>query len=166
MINYNVTSWRVLRPRLTLAFRALQNKGYIARQSFSCCRTCAGASLARFVGNDDKRMERCRGIVFYTQQEAAWMRNAPLGTSRLAIYYGPLYIDGRPYGNAAEVIAADLVAALKEQGLGFEWDGSTKSTVIVTGVDQSVLDAMDTAKRLGGDESIILFVSASRRASK
>ena len=52
--------------RIGKAFAALRRQGYIARQNYLCCGTCAGAAIATDI--KEKRLKP-RGAVFYTKQD-------------------------------------------------------------------------------------------------
>lgn len=41
------------KAKLNLAFKALRKLGYIAKQSFMCCSSCAGAQMGHDVQKDD-----------------------------------------------------------------------------------------------------------------
>ncbi|WP_336318317.1 DUF6891 domain-containing protein [Streptomyces lavendofoliae] len=107
--------------RVALAFAALEARGVVAREHFTCCRTC-GTSEMGAEGDGGSR-----GFVFFHTQcteGAAAGRGLPL------LYGG---FDGRAETTAA--VGREVVAALGERGLAVDWDGSPERAIVVTGLD-------------------------------
>ncbi|MBF9133566.1 hypothetical protein I0C86_32205 [Plantactinospora sp. S1510] len=103
--------------RLTLAFRALDLAGIVARESFSCCQNCGVSEIDEEVAEG----EAPRGYAFYHQQDA---EHAAEG-SVLHVAYGP-------FGQAPSAeIGAEVAAALREQGLPVHWDGDSATRIRV-----------------------------------
>ncbi|MET9955540.1 hypothetical protein ABZ135_28895 [Streptomyces sp. NPDC006339] len=108
--------------RITAAFAALDAAGIVAREHFTCCRSCGTAEI----GMEDGA-EEARGFVFFHTQ---CTEGAAAG--------GPLYLmyggfDGSPATTAA--IGGEVAEALRGQGLTVEWDGDPGQALLVTGLD-------------------------------
>ena len=116
--------------RISKAFQALRSQGFIARQSFMCCGSCAGAELSNRVEHysDDIR-GKCKGCVFYTQQQAAAARD---GADQIYLSYGPLHTDkAGTVGLSAEEVGRAVAGALHEAGVTFEWNGDGGQSIVV-----------------------------------
>ncbi|MFF5972442.1 DUF6891 domain-containing protein [Streptomyces sp. NPDC012769] len=108
--------------RITAAFAALDGAGIVAREHFTCCRSCGLSEI----GSEDGA-EGARGFVFFHTQ----------GTEGAASG-GPLYLlyggfDGSEDTTAA--VGGEVAEALRGQGLTVEWDGDPGQAVKVTGLD-------------------------------
>ncbi|MBE1492320.1 DUF6891 domain-containing protein [Plantactinospora soyae] len=103
--------------RLTLAFRALDVAGIVAREAFTCCQNCGLAEIGAEVADG----ETPRGYAFYHQQDA---EHGADGAS-LHVAYG---LFGQP--PSAE-IGAEVAAALREQGLPVHWTGDLGQRISV-----------------------------------
>lgn len=93
----------VVRSGVRAAFAALRKQGFEARMSFMCCRSCAGAAFANKLGD---ALESTK-VVYFTTQDAEQLVES--GSVYVAFSYGA---------------GGELVAALREQGLHVEWDGT------------------------------------------
>lgn len=116
--------------KLNAAFRSLRKEGFIARQSFSCCGSCAGYELATAVSEmPEAKRARVKGVVFYTKQDAANLRWKP---TSLFLAYGPL--DTQAHGEIGlptETVGAAVVQALNAAGLATRWDGTASAKIEV-----------------------------------
>ncbi len=110
--------------RLDRAFAALEKRGIVARQDFSCCGTCGHYEIW------EEMTEESRGYTFYHMQD----------TDSAAEGYG-LYLS---YGANAESdednqamikIAWEIVAVLREHGLTVDWDGSPYRRIKISDLD-------------------------------
>lgn len=101
--------------RLTRAFRDLDVAGVVAREHFSCCRSCGVAEI----GAEGKG----RGYTFYHWQDA---QTAARGAG-LYLAYGP----GADGTATAGEIGRLVVEALRGNGLDAEWDGDPGTRVLV-----------------------------------
>jgi hypothetical protein len=117
------------------AFKAMRTEGLVARQTFSCCRSCAGFELAtNLKAKTQAEKEACKGCAFYTKQDAP-----PREDSRdfrffegLYISYGPLGVSGeKDYGLPTEEVGAIVKRCLEKEGLEVEWDGSPEARIFV-----------------------------------
>ncbi|MEU4482403.1 hypothetical protein AB0F68_30720 [Micromonospora sp. NPDC023966] len=95
--------------RLTAAFRALTAAGVVARENFTCCQNCGVAEI----GDDMPRGMTPRGYTFYHRQDA----EHGVGGTGVHLAYGPR--------ESAAEIGAEVVAALRAEGLTVHWDGET-----------------------------------------
>lgn len=111
--------------KLNAAFIELRKQGFIARQYFKCCGSCAGYDLANKVSQmPDKRRAKVKGAVFTTRQDR--------GSNTLFIKYGPLETTKWGKIGLDEVnIGEAIVAAFKSQKLNVEWSGSANECVQV-----------------------------------
>ncbi|GAA3232447.1 hypothetical protein GCM10010532_068560 [Dactylosporangium siamense] len=104
--------------RLTDAFRALDAAGIVAREDFACCQNCGVSEI----GAEATEAAPARGYVFYHLQDAE--RAAEGGSLWLA--YGLF----DPSGDQAAA-GAEVVAAVRAQGLHVDWDGSAGQRIHV-----------------------------------
>ncbi|WP_329339924.1 hypothetical protein OG866_31450 [Streptomyces sp. NBC_00663] len=106
--------------RLERAFAALERDGIVAREHFTCCRSCGmgeiGAEMADREGG-------ARGFVFFHYQ---CTRSAAEGHG-LSVYYGDFA--NTPQGKAA--VGHEVVAALDAAGLSTQWDGNPDTAIAV-----------------------------------
>jgi hypothetical protein len=125
--------------KLTAAFKILRAQGFIARQSFSCCSSCAGYEIATDVGKmPESRRAKIKGCVFYTRQDARdvdaqmrrrWNKDRPV----LYIAYGPISVHEQgDFGLPAAECGKLVTEALRAEGLGIEWDGNPNTKIRVT----------------------------------
>ena len=113
------------------AFRDLRKAGFIAKQNFSCCGSCAGYEIAAQVKEmSEAKRARVQGTVFYTKQDAARMRDSGRGWSyrpgsnKLFLAYGPVSVhEVGEFGVPVTESGYLIKAALEKQGLQVEWDG-------------------------------------------
>lgn len=114
---------------LTKAFQNLRKSGYLARQSFGCCASCAGAELAGKVREmAPSKRANVRGAVFYHRQDAASLRqNKPL-----MIRYGDVEVSGIGSVGIPTIEAGqEIVSALKAEGLDVKWSGDPNECIMV-----------------------------------
>ena len=120
----------ISKNKLNAAFKSLRKEGFIARQSFSCCGSCAGYELATAVSEmPEAKRARVKGVVFYTKQDAADLR---WGHTSLFLAYGPL--DTQAHGQVGletVEVGKRVVAALKAAGLETRWDGTASAKIEV-----------------------------------
>ncbi|MEU8086101.1 hypothetical protein AB0B57_21140 [Micromonospora sp. NPDC049101] len=104
--------------RLTAAFRTLSTAGVVARENFSCCQTCGTTEI----GAEIPQGRTARGYAFYHQQDA----ENGVDDSGVHVAYG---LFGQP---TTADIGAEVVAALRAEGLTVHWDGSTGTRIRVS----------------------------------
>lgn len=123
--------------RLTLAFALLRKKGLIARQRFSCCRSCAGYELATYasdaVDKDSRQKDKIKGCVFYTRQ-SDFVEKYGRSYRACSLYLSFGQLETTKHGGIGleTVEVGKLVCeCLKEVGLPFEWDGNPDECILV-----------------------------------
>jgi hypothetical protein len=123
------------KAKLGTAFKAMRKEGLVARQTFMCCRSCAGCELAINLKAQPKHVkDACKGCAFYTKQDAP-----PREDSRdfrffdgLYISYGPLGVSGeKDYGLPTEEVGAIVKRTLETAGLTVEWNGTPEERIFV-----------------------------------
>lgn len=110
--------------KLNQAFSSLRKQGFIARQRFMCCGSCASAELCNQVEKmSEKRRAKVKGVVFTTRQDRG---------RTLFIKHGPLETTGCGTIGLTEGEVGRLVyEALAHQGLQPKWDGNPRSCIEV-----------------------------------
>lgn len=103
---------RDARKKIGLAFKALRKLNIRAKANFMCCTGCATAamSLKGFAGG------------------AYWHQQAEQGFREHGVLYIGFFTEK---SDGCVIVGAALAAALKEQGLDVEWDGSPDTKVCV-----------------------------------
>lgn len=102
--------------RLDAAFAALEAKGVIARQNFTCCGTCGSTEIWDEIEDAQQSGRPTYGYAFFHMQD-----------TESAVEGHGLYLN---YGacdqgeEAALAIGHDIVDALEAHGLQTDWDGS------------------------------------------
>ncbi|MBO1332032.1 hypothetical protein [Streptomyces sp. VRA16 Mangrove soil] len=107
--------------RLTRAFAALEADGIVARENFTCCRSCGDTEIGAEAGPG------ARGYVYFHSQCTG---SAAVGAGLMLLYGG---FDGA-VGTTAGV-GGEVVAALEGVGLSVVWDGDPSRAVHVTPLD-------------------------------
>ncbi|WP_030691834.1 DUF6891 domain-containing protein [Streptomyces globisporus] len=108
--------------RITAAFAELDAAGIVAREHFTCCRSCGTAEIGAEDGAD-----RALGFVFF---HTRCTEGAADGGTLHLLYGG--------FDGAAETTAAvgeEVAGALRGQGLSVRWDGDPGQAILVTGLD-------------------------------
>jgi hypothetical protein len=119
------------RKRLGAAFRDLRKAGYLARQNYLCCYSCAGYALAGRAAELVAGGKTVRGAVFYTRQ------NELATQGKVYLAYGPLHHspgDAQPeqvIGLHAEEIGWELMAVLHRHNIPAVWDGEPTTRILI-----------------------------------
>jgi hypothetical protein len=92
---------------LTPVFKALRSLGYLARQDFKCCQSCAWYEIPE---------EKSDKVVFYHRQDKQHL-----------MQYGDCYLSWSGDGN-------EICYTLRSFGLTVEWDGSNSSRILVKNI--------------------------------
>lgn len=103
----------VVRDRLRKGFASLRDKGYIAKANWKCCQGCGCAALP----------EGTKQYVFYHAQDREQL------------------VQGKPFCLAWGGDASVICEALRTAGLLVEHDGSSNKRIMVTGVDNKMIEA-------------------------
>lgn len=120
---------KTTKEKITDVFRALRKQGIVAKQSFSCCQSCARYELAEaFDGAPASSRAKMKGCVFYTRQDAPVFRTG--GT--LYLRYGQLHGDRNGDSELTTMQVGEIVVeALRQHGLDPRWDGKDTSAIEV-----------------------------------
>ena len=112
--------------RLDHAFRALEQRGIVARQNFSCCCNCGHVEIGYEV---EEASEACPvvGYVFYHMQDT---ERASAGGD-LLLAYGAIE-DG---DENIVAMGRSIVQALESAGLRTAWNESPDERICVVGID-------------------------------
>jgi hypothetical protein len=110
--------------RLDSALAALEATGIVCRQDFTCCGTCGAAEIGDEMEEAAEDGKAIRGYVFYHMQDT---EHAVDGYG-LYLSYGSVEDDEA----SAVGIGRELVAALRQQGLEADWNGSLSRRIGVS----------------------------------
>lgn len=118
--------------KLNEAFKILRKSGFIAKQNFQCCNSCAGYAIASHVNDKiTKKQEykrKIRGAVFYNRQDTARMKKY----GKLYINYGPIGTTGHGVvGETYEAIGSAITTVLTACNLKWEWSGNPDERILV-----------------------------------
>lgn len=106
--------------KLDAAFAAMEKRGLVARQNFTCCNTCARAEIWGEITEAEESREVI-GYAFYHMQDTEGAAEG--GT--IYIKYGPTT------GTTAEEVGHHICDAFEESGLVVGWSGSADDTIEV-----------------------------------
>lgn len=110
--------------RLDRAFAALEERGIVARQDFSCCGNCGHYEIWAEMDEDS------RGYTFYHMQDT---ESAAAGHG-LYLAYGA-NVENDEDNQAIIKIAWEIVAVLREHGLTVDWNGSPYRRILIDNLD-------------------------------
>lgn len=121
-----------LKDKLNQAFALLRKQGYIAKQNYKCCSSCAGYAIACEAEQRHTECKPVEGAVYYHRQDAAdawpskskWWRKHD-GPRKLMIRFGSL--DTERYGELGKQtvdVGKDVCAVFFQLGIVHEWDGN------------------------------------------
>lgn len=107
-----------LKELLNKFFRALRSAGFMARQNFSCCSSCAHAEISMGMKSSKKSYS---GIVFYHQQDnddvisgkGVWLAHSPAE-------------DNASHSNR-KAVGRRVVKIAKLNGLSVDWENEDPS---------------------------------------
>ncbi|MDQ0465148.1 hypothetical protein QO010_002932 [Caulobacter ginsengisoli] len=110
--------------RLDAAFAALEAKGIVSRQNFSCCGTCGSTEIWDEIDAAREAGLPARGYAFFHMQDTE---------SAVEGYGVYLNYGGCDEGAPAQVaIGHEIVAQLNSQGLETDWDGRLERRIGVS----------------------------------
>lgn len=101
--------------RLDAAFAALDEKGIVARQHWTCCGSCGAAEIGDEMDAAGAAGRPVRGYAFYHQQDT----DSAIEGDGVFLNYGATG-EGE---DAALAVARDIVTQLETSGLKPDWDG-------------------------------------------
>ncbi len=119
------------KDKLNAAFKNLRKQGFIAKQNFQCCNSCAGYEIATQVKEmPEAKRAKVKGVVTYNRQSTERAFHPRWGNGHLLITYGPVTVDEvGEFGLPTVEVGNALKAALEEQGLKVKWDGNPDSCI-------------------------------------
>lgn len=103
------------KPLLNDAFRALRSAGFLAKQSFSCCKGCASTKLNALAEKLSEEGKPVRGVVYYHQQDAEYFDGI---RGALMIRFGHPSNEGENI----RAVARETLKALKAAGIQASWN--------------------------------------------
>lgn len=109
--------------RLDAAFDALEAKGVIARQNFTCCMSCGSAEIWDELREAEEAGLPAEGYTFYHMQDT----EAAVDGHGVYLAYGACE-EGEA---AALAVARRVVARLEASGLSPSWDGDIGKRIAV-----------------------------------
>ncbi len=115
--------------RLARAAVALEANGILFRQNFSCCQACGIDRIPAEVDAATANGQSVRGLVFFhwnDTERAIDGRGLGLSYTAIGTY------SSEQYAPAAEAVAAELVDALRREGLKVRWSGRLDQRVTVS----------------------------------
>lgn len=110
--------------RLDRAFAALEQRGIVCRQNFTCCGTCGHAEIGDEMESVREDGTLVRGYAFYHMQDT---ERAVEGAG-VYLAYGATE-EGTP---AAVRIGHEICDALRAEGLEVDWDGTLERRIGVS----------------------------------
>jgi hypothetical protein len=119
------TTWPAVTDydRLVTALDALESKGIVARQNFTCCMTCGHTEIGDEVEQFEEAGGVARGYVFFHQQ----------ATDRVVVGDGINFAYGSAQQDVdSEEIAGELADELRKVGLVVDWNGESSMCVMVS----------------------------------
>ncbi|MBO0697931.1 MAG: hypothetical protein J2P46_06035 [Zavarzinella sp.] len=111
--------------RLDEAFAALDARGIVARQDFSCCNTCGFTEIWDEVEAAERRGP-VEGYVFYHLQ----CTERAIETGQLLMAYGCVEDDPAAFQRVGHTIVAEL----RRVGLDASWGGTEGHPIVVEGL--------------------------------
>jgi hypothetical protein len=111
--------------RLDAAFAALNARGIVARQEFSCCNNCGFTEIWDEIEEAEKH-QPIEGYVFYHLQ----CPERAIATGQLLMAYGCLEDDPE----ALQRVGNKIVAELHRVGLNASWGGTLSHPIVVKGI--------------------------------
>jgi hypothetical protein len=110
----------IVKEKITIAFKNLRRAGFLARQNYKCCQSCAGYALATEIENMPPEKRRAvRGVVYYHNQDNANLKRS--GSVMLA--YDNAGTEKYPDATPREEIGRIISEMMKDAGLAVDWDG-------------------------------------------
>jgi len=114
---------------LNKAFSELRKMGYIARQNFECCGSCAGYAIAEKASEMVSAGRKApRGAVYYHRQSGG-CRDAG---ENFYIYFGQ--IDTSEHGEIGietEEVGKEVMEVFERNGIKARWNGDPNEAILV-----------------------------------
>lgn len=113
------------RIKLTEAFHQLRKMGFLARQNFRCCQSCASYELGEIASSmTDFKKSKYAGTVFYHHQDNTGFNEC----GKMYLAFGHYFDEDDA---STESAGRKILDVLKENGLNVEWDGSAHTRIKV-----------------------------------
>lgn len=136
-----------VKQRLTQAFKALRKQGFIARQNFCCCGSCAGCQIASDVEKKvdaGKLKDNFKGAVYYSKQGNMFdVFRGRTTIRRMHLTYGPVSCSkhgDQEFGVSTKECGKIICQALTEAGVPYSWDDDPNSCIIIEPVKDLLAD--------------------------
>ena len=118
----------VSKGQLNMAFKLMREKNLIARQNFLCCGSCAGSAITTLAEQRIEKGKQIDGCCFYHGQANDDYENG----NDFYIQYGNMDSNkigeiGKPTKEVGDIV----VECLKAARIGFEWDGSPDTAILI-----------------------------------
>jgi len=107
---------------LAKAFADLRKQGFVAKQNFMCCSSCACASIWTDI---EKAPGKYIGAVYYHKQDTDHLKES----GEFCVGFGPMNVDAEDWvwllaGHAAKT-------TFERHGLAVEWDGTKNQRLTI-----------------------------------
>ena len=112
--------------RIDAAFSALEARGIVARQNFTCCQTCGNTEIGAEIENFAKKAKP-RGYTYYHEQDT----EGACENGTLYLAYGTV---GGNDSDAVE-IGNTICDTLRANGLTVDWSGHLDKRICIAGLD-------------------------------
>lgn len=138
----HIAQFGEVHSRLTAAFVELQERGLLALQDFTCCNTCGHYDAA-----EQMYKEKKRGYIFFHRQdteslvysELTYLRYGANETLKMdPAEWESLDAKDKDKQHCAmvrEFVENDLKPVFDKYDIGFEWNGSLDSAMLITNCD-------------------------------
>ena len=139
-----ITQWlRTMKKNtLTAAFKELRKKGFIARQNYLCCQSCAGCQIAMDIGKMKTEGKEVKGCVYYHRQDAEDRKNGIRKYDKNGKYVGMCHDFHLAYGNVDNSehgtiglptveVGKIVCETLAKFGIETKWNGSENERILV-----------------------------------
>ena len=115
---------RELKKVVSMVFKKLRRRGYLAKMKYWCCVNCATRNLLLEAAQKKAEGLVVGGIVHYNEQaeDTLWE------TGELYLNY--CASDGT-YGKEAVEVGQEICREFQKAGVDVEWDGSPKTTILL-----------------------------------
>jgi hypothetical protein len=113
---------------LNKAFADLRKRGYLARQCFSCCSSCAGYALTQEAVKKSTAGKTVRGCVFYHRQD----RDGFNESGTLLLRFGNMTSTQMGViGIESKLVGDEVIEVLASHGIPTKWSGDPSACIEV-----------------------------------
>lgn len=117
------------KDRLNTAFKELRRMGFVARQNFLCCQTCAGSVILEKLNEAKAKGRMKAGYVYYHRQDADDLKE--YGDCYLAFGSGDPDSSGKQDRKESKKVGFQVVEVLNKAGITTKWDGNPNTRIQV-----------------------------------